>query len=123
MKQETRNINWTNIVLEISDQKDDIGSSNKYYIIRFLDKANSKHTVLHVWFSDHYLISSPEANDINFDEFINREINDLIEQRWEKVFGNEEYSVFYNSHWRNVNMMFQPFMNKKKKVDGVRRSV
>jgi len=109
MKKETRNINWVEIVCEISEKKEDFDSENQFFNIHFLDEKESKHAVLHIGFSHNYLDSSPEAKDINFDEVIDEEINHLFEQVWKKIFENEAYFVFYDSHWRNVNVSFLPF--------------
>lgn len=110
MKKENRSIDWVKIICEISEKKEDFDSENQFFNVHFLNEKNSKHTVLHLGFSRNYLDSSSEAKDINFDEVIGEEINHLVEEIWKKIFENEEYFVFYDSHWRNINMIFNPFI-------------
>jgi len=77
-------------------------SETKFFNIHFSDKNNSKHCILHIWFSLRYLETSPEAININFEEIIENEINELLANIWEKLFEEEVYRISYSTKWKSI---------------------
>ena len=115
MKEKVIDMNWKNIGIVISDLKEEPSSENRYFTIHLDDKDKddiTKYVLLHIWFSLKFLQSSPVAENINFDEIINEEINNLLMTAWDNFFDEEEYFVFYKYNWRIVNERFHPFIEK-----------